>query len=573
MLKIPYGISDFPDMPTEHYYYVDRTSYIEKLENRGEKTFLFVRPRRFGKSLFVSMLRHYYGVEYKADFERYFSSYYIGQHPTPKVNSYLVLQLDFSGIDTSNPKDLKQDFLVAVQQSALNFLSAYATYFKEKDKEELMNYKNPHSLIRALLNKTARNAKGKSVYLLIDEYDHFTNELLAFNFQKFRSTVGRNGWVRKFYEVLKIANGQGIIDRMFITGVSPITLDSLTSGFNMATNISTDASFNEMMGFTEAEVIQILTIIGIPEIKIDSVLRDLKFWYNGYLFNHNGQFRVYNPDMVLYFAKHYHYFNDYPNDLLDENIGSDYGKIDKLFQINDSKAENLETLRELIEHERVKARLVKRYSFDLPWSRNDFISLLFYTGILTIEENDLDEHIFVMPNFVIKQLYFQYFNQSLIADTQIAPRAIDLTDKIKTLAQKNDFQPLVELTQNVIAQLGVEDKAHFNETSLKAIFASFFYQVSYYNIFSELEVRKSPTKKGRVDLLLTRRAPFKPKYQFVFELKYIRNKKRNTFDTIKEEAIIQLEQYLQNDDTLKNLDNLKAYVIIFIGHEAEVIPV
>ena len=397
--------------------------------------------------------------------------------------------------------------------------------------------------------------------------------MLAFNFSQFKTIISRNGWVRKFYEVLKTATTQGVIDRMFISGVSPITLDSLTSGFNIATNISNDSFLNEMMGFTQLEVRQLLKDIEVPAVAIGKVMTDLQLWYDGYKFHQDGKQQVYNPDMVLYFAKHYARHRKYPDDLLDENIASDYGKMRRMFKINDTKEENNQILKEIIEKGEVTATLTKKYSFERPWTKGDFISLLFYMGILSIKGHRLGRPIFQIPNFVIKQLYFQYFNQIILESTKISPYQINLADKVTDLAEYNELQPLIDLTQNIITQLAVEDRAHFNETSLKAIFASFFYQVQYFNVFSELEVKKSSDKKGRVDLLLTGRPPFKPKYQFVFELKYLREKQRTDLEEIKKAAIKQLRDYLKNDDTLKNLDNLKAYVIIFIVNEGIVIQV
>ena len=572
MIKLPYGVSNFQKLSTNNLYYVDRTSYIETLEQLGDNVILFIRPRRFGKSLFVSMLQYYYGMEYRGDFEDIFGKYYIGQHPTPLANQYLVMHLDFSGIDTSEPKFIKRDFLYSVRESALNFMATYEEYFDEEDIEEVKSFTAPNNLIRTLFNKTRRRVKNKKVYLVIDEYDHFTNELLSFDFSQFSRIVGRNGWVRKFYEVLKTANGQGTVDRMFITGISPITLDNLTSGFNIASNFSTDLLLNEMMGFKELEVVDILTTIGVPENELDKVLSDLRHWYDGYLFNIRGKHRIYNPDMVLYFAKHYLWYQMYPDDLLDENIASDYGKMRKMFQINDTERANLEVLKMIIEKGRIEANLTKRYSFDLPWRRQDFISLLFYLGILTMDKAGLNPS-FRMPNYVIRQLYFQFFHQLTLESADLHPDAVDITGKVKALAQQNDLQPIIDLTEEILAQMAVEDRAHFNEISLKSIFTSFFYQVRYFNIFSELGVEKRDKERGRVDLVLLRRPPFVPTYQFAFELKYLREKQRTQFDRVKKEAFTQMEAYLQHDKRLKSLENLKAYVIIFVVNKGFVFPV
>lgn len=574
MIKIPYGISDFSNMPLEQYHYIDRTNYIERLENRGEKAIHYVRPRRFGKSLFISTLHHYYGLEYKDQFKELFGNYYIGQHPTQRANTYLVLSFDFSGINTKDAKNTYRDFMDNVLNGILTFLTAYDTFFSQEDIDKIEQIQSPQGMLKRLWTIVKQKAKGQKVYVLVDEYDHFTNELLSLNFSLFKKIVSQNGWVRKFYEVLKRGNSTGIVDRIFLTGVSPVTLDSLTSGYNISSNFSIDLNFCELMGFTEKEVIATLKGIEVPANQLDKMVSDLRLWYNGYLFHEAGEQRIYNPDMVLYFAKHYATYKQYPKDLLDENIASDYGKMDKLFHLNDARIANMELLRTILDEGRISAVLTKKYSFEVPWTKDNFISLLYYMGIMTIQKSEgLDDLVFQMPNFVIRQLYFKFFNQVLLQEAQLTPAIVDIESKVKAVAQKNDWQPLLSLMENILSQLGREDKAHFNEVSLKTLFASFFYQVAYYNIFSELEVRKRNNQKGRVDLLLTRRPPFSPTYQFVFELKYLRTKQQSSLETTKKEAMGQLAEYIQQDDALTTLDHLKAYVLIFVGNEGHIFEV
>lgn len=572
MTKLPYGNSNFKSVATGGYYYVDRTSYIEQLEQFGDKIILFIRPRRFGKSLFVSMLNYYYGWEHKDNFEEIFGKYYIGKKVTPLANEYFVLKLDFSGIDTSKPESTYQDVLDNVRNSIVKFIGIYRAFFSLEEIKKFETIKSPQGMIKRLFTLVSLWGEGRKMYVLIDEYDHFTNELLSFDFSHFRRIVSRNGWVRKFYEAFKTAENEGIIERMFITGISPVTLDNLTSGFNIATNFTTELFLNEMMGFLEEEVIDVLKKIGVSKDKLDKTLADLRHWYDGYLFNVQGKHRIYNPDMVLYFAKHYLMHKTYPYDLLDENIASDYGKIRKMFQVNDTEKINLAVLKTIVEKGTVEATLTKRYSFEIPWTKDNFISLLFYLGILTIDSYDLN-HIFRMPNYVIRQLYFQFFHQITLESAQLHPRVVDIQSKIKALAQQNDLQPIIDLTQNIIGQMAVEDRAHFNEISLKSIFTAFFYQVPYFNVFSELGVSKKNNERGRVDLVLMRRPPFAPKFQFAFELKYLRESQRSQFEKIKKEAIEQLEEYVKYDKTLKSLENLKAFVIVFLVNKGYVYPI
>ena len=234
--------------------------------------------------------------------------------------------------------------------------------------------------------------------------------------------VGQNGFVRKFYEAIKVGTHRGIIDRLFVTGISPITLDSLTSGFNIATNISLEEEFNGMLGFVESEVSDILTGVGVPNDNLDLVLGDMKAWYNGYKFNLRATNRLYNSNMLLYFAAKYSSHKRYPDVLLDPNIASDYNKIRKSFKIKGKEKEHLTYLNQLLETGELHSNLVYQYDLERRFDNSDFISLLYYQGIITIWDNDFDTIIFKMPNYVIKQLYFQYFHQVILEESELGMR-------------------------------------------------------------------------------------------------------------------------------------------------------
>ena len=563
MIKVPYAISNFADIPTGGYFYADRTRYIGVLEELSGQYQVFLRPRRFGKSLFVRMLHCYYGIEHKEKFEQYFGKYHIGQHPTPLANRFLVLALEFSRIDTQTPETTYRDFLRNVVQSVKRFISAYPDFFTEEEWEEADKLQDPSAALIWIFNKAQHRAPDKKLLVLIDEYDHFANELLAFNFSHFLEIVGQNGWVRKFYETLKEATQQGIIGRMFITGVSPITLDSLTSGFNIAYNYTTEPSLNGMMGFVEEEVRELLLGVGIPAQRLEESMSDIRFWYDGYLFHPKGKRRVYNPNMVIYFASHYRDAGDFPDKILDDNIASDYTKVRNMFRLDGREDENLSVLNEVLENHSVTASLITRYDFAQDWTESHFVSLLFYLGVLTVEKRIGSRIVFRIPNFVINQLYFQYFYQVTLKRAQMSGRKVNAEDVVDRLSFHNDIQPLLDLTNNVLSNFNVEDRKYFNENHIKAIFFSFFYQVGYFNIYSELDVRKSLTQKGRLDLLLTCRQPFETKYQFAFELKFVGKDKSQSVKAAHAEARDQLAAYLQYDDMLKGVDNLKGYTVVF----------
>ena len=512
----------------------------------------------------------YYNIKYKDDFERLFGPFYIGRKPTKMANRYLILRLDFSQIETSSFEKTYDGFTANVRFGAENFYGRYPQFFNESDIERVRKYDNPSAILQDVINQVERKTPHK-IYLLIDEYDHFANEILSFRYDEFMDIVGRNGFVRKFYETIKVGTQKAVIDRLFVTGVSPITLDSLTSGFNIATNISLEKDFNEMLGFSEAEVIKILRGIGIPNQDLDHVLSELRDWYNGYLFSVKAKKRMYNSNMVLYFAYKYLYNREYPEELLDPNIASDYNKIRKSFKIKGKEKENLVHLDKLVKTGTLESELVQLYDLEKRFDTADFISLLYYQGIITIWKKDLDSIIFKMPNYVIKQLYFQYFYQILLEKSELDEQGIDVKNKINQLAKYNDFTPLVRFTEEVLQELSVRDKMNFDEKHVKTIFTSAFYISKVYHIHNELEVKKSKTDKGYVDLLLTKRPPFEPKFQFVIEFKYVKKEDAKKAKTVKQQAIKQLQAYLKHDERLQKLENLKAYVIVFVGNEGEII--
>jgi len=573
MISIPYGISNYEKLINDGCYYVDRTNYIALLEKLGEPYLFLVRPRRFGKSLFVSTLQHYYGIEYKDKFQQLFGKYYIGQHPTPLANSYLVLSLSFTGIHTDTPELTLAGFLRNVKSGVQALMSNYSALFTEEDWEAVSNQQMPSDVISFLLLTIKKRRITHKIYVLIDEYDHFANELLAFDFSNFKNIVSKNGFVRKFYEILKEGTHSGIIDRMFITGVTPITLDSLTSGFNIASKLTTDVRFNELFGFTKEEVIAVVNGIGMPAEETPFALQELAFWYNGYLFNIDASERIYNPDMILYFAKEYLANNKYPKDLLDTNIASDYRKIRNLFKINDKEAENLHLIQKLLSDGYTVAQLTREFNFERAWTSDDLVSLLFYQGILTIKDESLGEVIFEIPNAVIKQLYYQYLHQLTLEETQLSERQVSTTKKVLELARHNNIQPLMDLVQDIISHLATHDRAHFNELTFKAIFTSLFYTTQIFKIYSELEVRKSATEKGRLDLLLLERQPYHLPHQFVFELKYVNKKDIKKWASIKKGGVAQLKEYLKHDEQLRKLPNLQAYVLLFSNKKVEAIAI
>ncbi|NUV00559.1 hypothetical protein XO12_10875, partial [Marinitoga sp. 1154] len=323
--KIPYGEQNFERVIMQNYYYIDRTEYIEKLESLNEKNIVFLRPRKFGKTLFLDTLAKYYDVNYADKFEALFKDLYIGKNPTSLKNSYYILYMNFSGVQTED-----RDVLIRSFKSVL--ITSLTTFNEQYDKNIIIKeeYTEPADILREFL-AASKKRLDKPIYLLIDEYDHFANELLSFNLDLFKDSVTKHGFVRKFYEEIKKGT-QTIIERLFMTGVSPIMLDSLTSGFNITMNITLAPEFNEMLGFKEEEVKELLEYYDIYSEKL---LKEMQENYNGYRFNKEVKAKVYNPDMVFYFIIQYGRTKKPPEKIIDDNIMSDYKKVQNLFSLGE----------------------------------------------------------------------------------------------------------------------------------------------------------------------------------------------------------------------------------------------
>ncbi|MDX2250206.1 MAG: AAA family ATPase [Bacteroidia bacterium] len=562
MVKIPYGTSNFGSLITQGYYYIDRTHFIVQLEQLGEKYIAYLRPRRFGKSLWLSTLQHYYGLEYKNKFNDLFGSQYIGKHPTPLANSFLVLKFDFSGIHTETLHTTREGFVNKVKSGIGNFMAVYKEYFTEEEKKHILTHSDAHEMITRLSDHFRRQGGDSYIYILIDEYDHFANELISFRFSDYRDVVSRNGYVRKFYEAIKTATAEGIVDRIFLTGVSPITLDSFTSGFNISRNLTLDRGLQAMMGFTESEVENLLLNIGISEAELPSIMADVKQWYDGYLFHSRAAERLYNPDMVLYFAIEYQKEKRYPENILDTNVVSDYGKLQQLFRIGEVDEQHYEVIEALVEKREVSAKLTPQFSFDRTFKRDDFVSLLFYMGMLTIREPHLRRIVFQFPNYVIEELYYQYFSEILLEKTRISRSDIKLSEAVEQLAMQNNILPFVAIVEKILISLSNRDSIGFDEKHIKAIIVSLFHMVGIYTVKSEYE-----TDRKYVDILLKERPPVKPNYTIAIELKYLPKSETARLTSVKEEGVLQLKSYLQHDE-LKRMPNLKGWLLVFVGTEA-----
>ena len=555
-MKLPYGISDFARLRRDGYFYQDRTGYIPVLESLGEPYLFFLRPRRFGKSLWLSILAHYYGREHAEDFDWLFQGLAVGEQPTPLANSYLVLKFDFSRIDTSSRADTKQGFTRNVIGGIRQFWRRYQATLPDLNPDEILAEADASTSIQNLF--TALTGTDHRIYLLIDEYDHFTNQLIGPDLRHFQEIVTGTGYVRKFYETIKTATGQGTVERIFMTGVSPVTLDSLTSGFNIGKNFSQREDLHSLMGFSEEEVRDLLANLALKE---DTDLAVLRNWYNGYRFAEEALESLYNPDMVLYYASEYQGRNRPPKRMLDTNIASDYGRIRQLFRLGGKEARHFELLQQLLETREIRSQITAQFSFEKTFTDVDFLSLLYYSGLLTMRGNHLGIPKLAIPNKVIEKLYYDYFGDYLARQTEQRPAELRVQDAVVEMAEHNDPRPLLQLVADTLAQLSNRDAIPLNEHTIKSIMVSYLHASQLYFIQSEPEFDRK-----YVDLLLLRREPFPAPHQFTFELKYLKKHEAHRLAATADEAREQLQDYLQSD-LLRSLDDLRAWVVVFVGAE------
>ncbi len=550
MKKIVYGISNYKMVKESNYLYIDKTKYIEKLERLNERFIIFLRPRRFGKSLFLSTLQYYYDQNSQKDFNLLFNDTHIGKNPTPLKNSYRILFFEFSGIEVEKGLDFVYDrFSFKVKLQVTSYLKKY-NYPEEKIKE-IEKIKDPADIIGEFFNIT----KDDKIYLLIDEYDQFANAILAYSMKDFLSIIGKGGFVRSFYEVLKTATFTGTLQKMFITGVTPITLDSLSSGFNIVSNISNSEEFNTMAGFSQKEVDYSLSQSIFKEcvgINRDDILKKIKRWYNGYIFNIKADNRVYNATLVNYFISKFDYKRcEMPSKMLDSNVASDYKAIMRLFNLGDSDR-NFEILKELIEKNSITGTIKDRYDLNQNFSEDDFITLIYSMGFITIkDEITVGLYNFEIPNYVIKILYFNFFA------IEVARRNnYQIEDKINKILIKlllGDIEPFNNQLNKVIKTLSNRDHYGFKENHFQVITLSLLSFAEFYFIDSQPELnRKYP------DILLIGRDDKVPN-NYLFELKWVKD--RDNYNDIKERGLNQIREYLELDK-IKSIPKLRSYLLI-----------
>ena len=551
MKKLPYGISNYEELIQDGYYYVDKTQYIEKLENLAEKRITFLRPRKFGKTLFTSTLENYYDITKADKFEKLFGNTYIGKNPTPLKNKYHILKFNFSGIDTENEETTILGFKREVASSINVFVEKYKLDFfvnKEEAAENILD-----NLIKAF----SLQKPEERIYVIIDEYDHFANELLGFNTNQFKNLVSKNGKVRKWYEILKKGT-ESVVDRIFITGVAPITLDSLTSGFNISSDKTQNAKLNEMVGFTKDELINMMHDMGITEKEQENILPIMKENYDGYKFAIDGTERIYNSNMCLFFLNGYLDEGKIPNELIDMNIASDYSKLGKMLDL--CKGEEREKIIEkTVSGEGIVGEITRQFNPAVEFTDKELVAMLFYLGYLTIAGEEFGTPELKIPNRVMKEIYSSYFLQILSQNTDLQITQSDYNEIVREIALEGKIEKIVEKVQEYLQNLSNRDFVKFDEKYVKLIFFCITMNLKIFRLKSEMEVqRKYP------DILLIPRDQTKGYKAVMIEFKYLKKEEEGKLQEKQEEARKQIKEYAKLEE-IKAIQNLSCYTVVAVN--------
>ncbi len=493
-MKFPYGNADFHDVITSGYFYVDRTGYISVIEDFG-KTLLFLRPRRFGKSLLLSMLENYYDIAKADDFERLFGHLAVGQQPTPRHNQYFVMKWNFSTIVTHGT-------VTEIRQALYDHLNGCMEEFKARYRDALdyeikLDEDNALRSLQSLL--VAVRMSRHKLYLLIDEYDNFANEVLMAGFsdsqQRYENLVKGEGLLKTLFKAVKDGTEGRGIDRVFITGVSPVVMSDITSGFNIAEDIYLLPTFNDLCGFWEHEIAeaihQIVEACNAPPEQAPAsaaeALDMMRKFYDGYSFTYDESNTLYNPTMALYFLKAFQRDCQYPRRILDTNLAMDRGKIAYVASLPQGK---------LV----VSSALDKQQPLAIPALSDRFgvkevlqethdstfmVSLLYYFGVLTLTgQHDVYGDLYLtIPNLVIRRLYVERIKEALLPEAQSRDQALQVA---RALYQRGDMQPLCEfMMQTYLKVFDNRDYRWTNELTIKTLFLTLLFNDTFYIMDSE----------------------------------------------------------------------------------------
>ena len=516
--RLPYGINDFEAVIEQNQYYVDKTMYLPLLENQPSNIF-FIRPRRFGKSIFLSMLHAYYDCSKKEKFQTLFGDLWVGKHPTPLQGKYQILHLDFSYVGGSIEK-LEENFNMYLRVKLDGFMRVYQEFYLADFKEKFFKSDSAAEKLALLQDETA--TKGIPLYLIIDEYDNFTNTVLNEQGEKvYWAITHADGFYRDVFKKFK-----GMFERIFITGVSPVTLDDVTSGFNIGWHISTKPEFNQMLGFSLEEVRKMFAyykeVGGIPATSdIEAMIDEMKPWYDNYCFSKKAletQSKVFNCDMVIYYLRNYMDYGQAPDLMIDPNTKTDYSKMKKLLQLDKLDGDRKGVIRTIAETGQIVAPLTEAFSAYSLTDPQIFTSLLFYYGMLTIKGTRGDKMILGIPNNNVRKQYYGYlkdlYEEKAYVDTN------QLTDYYYDMAYEGRWREGLQFMADAYSNVSSVRDGIESERNLQGFFMAYLNLNNYYYTAPELELNH-----GYCDFfLLPNLTHYATKHSYILELKVLSKK-------------------------------------------------
>ena len=515
--RIPYGICDFKQVRRENKYLVDKSMYFERMERAGNFLFL-VRPRRFGKSLFLNMLEAYYDINEKDNFQELFKGMYAAEHPTEYRNKYQVLHLDFSRVG-SDIENLSSNFNNYLSGQCESLIRKYASLYPNGCEDEVLRGKTGIDMLNRL-NNVARDS-GCSLYLIVDEYDNFTNNVLNVKGQQaYHDLTHGTGFYRDVFKLFK-----GMFDRIIMLGVSPITLDDLTSGYNIALNMTIDSRFNQMLGFSEDDVRQMIRYykeVGAikPEVSEDSIIADIKPWYDNYCFAKDSFGRepsMFNSDMVCYYMSTLVDTGRKPEELIDPNTMTDYGKLKRLIRIDKTEGKRTEIIHNIAEKGFTKARIVSHFPAERMMEFGNFVSLLYYYGMLTIGGVIGERLKLIIPNNNVRLQYYQY-----LLDEYSSIHSVDISgldDYFDQAALDGNWQPLLSFICKAYHDTTAVRQLIEGERNLQGFMNAYLTLTNYYLVAPEMEF-----SHGYCDFFLLPNYTVYPMvaHSYILELKYLK---------------------------------------------------
>ena len=556
--RIPYGISDFKQVRKENKYLVDKSMYFERMERAGNFLFL-VRPRRFGKSLFLNMLEAYYDINEKDNFQELFKGMYAAEHPTEYRNKYQVMHLDFScvGSDIDNLSSNFNNYLTGQCES---FIRKYAYLYPKGCEDEVLRGKTGIDMLNRL-NNVARDS-GCSLYLIVDEYDNFTNNVLNVKGQQaYHDLTHGTGFYRDVFKLFK-----PMFDRIIMLGVAPITLDDLTSGYNIALNMTIDSRFNQMLGFSEEDVRQMIRYYKDagaikPEVTEDSIIADIKPWYDNYCFAKDSFGRepsMFNSDMVCYYMSTLVDTGKKPDELIDPNTMTDYGKLKRLIRIDKTEGKRTEIIHNIVEEGFIKARVVSHFPAERMMEFGNFVSLLYYYGMLTIGGVVGERLKLIIPNNNVRLQYYQY-----LLDEYSSIHSVDISgldDYFDQAALDGNWQPLLSFICKAYHDTTAVRQLIEGERNLQGFMNAYLTLTNYYLVAPEMEF-----SHGYCDFFLLPNYTVYPMvaHSYILELKYLKTDSTEA-EAVQQwtEAVAQIKTYAADRKLQTMLHGTQLHLIV-----------